>query len=99
MRKYSLTSVCEDIGDEGPSTLVVQRRAPKRLRLDPQAKSMGELFEQLDARVKPGITTAQFRKLFNQCECGIITTRRAFRTHECLEVIDLTQEVSSSESA
>ena len=76
---------------------MIQHRAPKLLRLDREAKSMGELIGQLDARVKPGITGAQFRKLFYQCQCGIITTRRAFLMHECLDVIDLTEDVESSE--
>ena len=88
----------EDIGNGAAQSLVVQRRAPKRPRFNAEAKGTGELFEQLDARVKPGITGAQFRKLFYQCECGIITTQRAFHTHKCLEVIDLTQDVRSLES-
>ena len=88
----------EDIGNGVAQSLVVQCWAPKRPRFNAEAKGTGELFEQLDAWVKPGITGAQFRKLFYQCECGIIMTQRAFHTHKCLEVIDLTQHVGSLES-
>ena len=86
----------EDIGD--PMDLVAQRPAPKQSRLTREDRNMGKLFEKLDARVTPGIMSAQFRKLFNQCElCGIITTRRAFVLHICSEIIDLTEEASGSE--
>lgn len=85
----------EDIGNT--TALVVQRRAPKRVNLNREAKSSGELFEQLDSRVTPGITGVQFQRLFNQCECGLVMTRRAFSMHKCINFIDLTQEVSDTE--
>ena len=76
---------------------MIQHWAPKLLQLDHKAKSMGELIGQLDAWVKPGITGAQFQKLFYQCQCGIIMTRRAFLMHECSDVIDLMEDVESLE--
>ena len=87
----------EDIGAEAPS-LVVQHCAPKQLQLSQEKMSLGELFKQLDAWVSSGIMSTQFWKLFYKCQCGIIMTWQAFHTYECLEVIDLTQEVSSLES-
>ena len=77
--------------------LVAQRPAPKQSRLTREDRNRGVLFEKLNAQVTPGITSEQFRKLFNQCECGIITTRRAFVSHICSEIIDLTEEASGSE--
>lgn len=67
---------------------IIRRRAPRRYagRRTPE-----ELFEQLNARINPGITLVQFRLLFVRCECGIVTTRRAFSNHGCrARAIDLT---------
>jgi hypothetical protein len=48
----------------------------------------------LDSPVRPGITVAEFRRLFVGCRCGLITTRAAFGEHVCLtEVIDLTKVI------
>ena len=77
--------------------LVAQRPAPKQSWLTREDRNRGALFETLDAQVTPGITSEQFRKLFNQCECSIITTRRAFVSHICSEIIDLTEEASGLE--
>jgi hypothetical protein len=59
-----------------------------------------DLLMALDSWLRPGLTEAQFGKLFAKCACGLIMTRRAFGSHECLEksasancegiVIDLT---------
>jgi hypothetical protein len=52
---------------------------------------VSELLDRLDSRVRPGLTVVEFQKLFFLCECGIITTRRAFEDHDCrIEIIDLT---------
>jgi hypothetical protein len=55
------------------------------------------LFLKLDSVLNPGITADEFQELMAQCgECGVITTRRVFRSHECVrierdrEIIDLT---------
>jgi hypothetical protein len=50
-------------------------------------KTVVELLAQLDARVQPGITDTEFSALFRQCECGMVTTRRAFSDHRC--IVDL----------
>jgi hypothetical protein len=52
-----------------------------------------ELLAQLDARVLPGIPENQFSALFARCECGLVTTARAFNDHKCrVNIIDLTRD-------
>ena len=57
----------------------------------------------LDSWVKPGLSEAEFRRLFYKCKCGLITTRRIFDKHTCTPprqpsiVIDLTSDDSSSD--
>ena len=77
--------------------LVAQCPAPKQSRLTCEDRNRVALFEKLNAQVTPGITSEQFQKLFNQCECSIIRTERAFVLHICSEIIDLTEEASGSE--
>ena len=68
---------------------LVPRRSPPVRFLG--HRSITELLQLLDARVQPGVTVAEFRRLFVRCDCGLITTRRAFKEHVCSkEIIDLT---------
>ena len=54
-------------------------------------RSISNLLELLDSRVRPGVTGAEFESLFVHCECGLILTCQAFRQYGCFkEVIDLT---------
>lgn len=56
----------------------------------------------LDSCTRPGLSEAEFRRLFAKCRCGLVTTRRVFRAHVCTtetviasnrpEIIDLTAE-------
>ena len=48
---------------------------------------MSELFR-LDAPVNPGLKITQFRELFRRCACGLVTTRRAFAFHFCIDQVD-----------
>lgn len=66
----------------------------RRPRIGPVGlKPVTELLRLLDSRVCPGIAVSDFRRLFTQCEkCELITTRRAFNDHICVEVIDLTSD-------
>jgi len=49
--------------------------------------------ELLESRPYPGVTELEFYKLFAKCDCGLITTKKAFSKHRCQnEVIDLTGE-------
>jgi hypothetical protein len=57
------------------------------------------LLLQLDSVVNPGITQAQFRELFANCDrCGLVMTRRTFQCHDCVpqerefDIIDLTAD-------
>ena len=77
----------------GSGTSITKRQAPRHRSLNRGQKTSGELFELLDARVKPGITAAQFKALFTECECGMVTTRRAFAMHEC--ILDVSTDVGS----
>ena len=74
-------------------TSITKHQAPKRCSLNRGQKTSGELFELLDTHVKPSITAAQFKALFTECECGMVTTRCAFVMHEC--ILDLCTDVSS----
>jgi hypothetical protein len=50
------------------------------------------LLLKLDSALKPGITAQEFQDLFAQCgKCGLITTRRVFRSHECVKVERVTE--------
>lgn len=62
------------------AAIIPSRQAPKRAK--------DNLLERLDARTRSGITSAEFRRLFVSCECGMFTTRRAFKDHQC--IVDLT---------
>lgn len=56
-------------------------------RLRPMARKTRNVVEwllRLDAVVNPGITQAQFRRLFVRCaDCGDVMTRRVFAEHDC----------------
>jgi hypothetical protein len=68
---------------------IPERRAPV---LRP-SRTTETMLAKLNARERPGISEAQFKKLFCRCECGLYTTRQAFKAHDCLnEVIDLTDD-------
>lgn len=58
-------------------------------RLRPAAKKTQSVLDwlfRLDAVVSPGITQAQFRRLFARCsDCGSVMTKRVFPGHECIE--------------
>lgn len=74
---------CTDINED----VIPKRRAPAH---HTRAR-VAELLERLDARLQPGITLIEFKRLFVMCECGLVCTRRAFSEHKCeAEVIDLT---------
>lgn len=53
-------------------------------------KTVAELLAQLDSCERPGITATEFSALFCRCECGLVTTQRAFDDHKC--IIDLTDD-------
>jgi ubiquinone biosynthesis protein UbiJ len=54
----------------------------------------------LDSHLRPGLTKAEFRRLFIKCDrCEVVMTRRVVSQHRCgafshgrREVIDLTNE-------
>lgn len=33
--------------------------------------------------MRPGLSQAEFKRLFAQCQCGLVMTRRAFDRHIC----------------
>ena len=57
------------------------------VRLRPTARKTQNVVEWLlclDVVVNPGITQAQFRRLFMRCaDCGDVMTRRVFAEHDC----------------
>src|SRR6202044_4148773 len=70
----------------GPSERIPTYERPVR-------KVLGR-FTRLNSSVSPGLSEAEFRGLFAKCRCGLITTRRVFKAHNCAPVnpiiIDLT---------
>jgi hypothetical protein len=68
----------------------------------PPAMTPVEVFNvllRLDSAVNPGLTIAELLDLLMRCDqCGSVTTRRVFQSHECVmkdadeDVVDLTQE-------
>ena len=44
----------------------------------------------LDADSNPGIPLAEFWEIFTVCQCGLVTTRRAFPIHNKDCIVDLT---------
>jgi hypothetical protein len=78
--------ICADVNDG----YVAKWPAPAHVS---GGKTVSTLLALLDARLLPGVTEGEFRRLFAKCDCGLVTTQRAFRQHKCLhEVIDLTGE-------
>jgi len=57
--------------------------------------SESELIARLDALIRPGLRTQEFKRLFASCRCGLVVSRQMFAIHECVpmlengEVIDL----------
>jgi hypothetical protein len=57
----------------------------------------------LDSQTRPGLSEAEFNRLFAKCDCGLIMTCRVFRNHVCAvvrgptAVIDLTQDDHGSD--
>jgi hypothetical protein len=41
----------------------------------------------LDTSRRPGLSEAEFMKLFAKCSCGLIMTRRVFRDHICTPAV------------
>ncbi|KIM74573.1 hypothetical protein PILCRDRAFT_92530 [Piloderma croceum F 1598] len=59
----------------------------------------------LDSWARPGLSEAEFCKLFAKCRCGLVMTRRVFRNHVCgvggrkpRVFIDLTSDSDDEES-
>lgn len=47
----------------------------------------------LDSESRPGLTAAEFHRMFTQCLCGLVMTRGAYVNHHCrFTIIDLTSE-------
>jgi hypothetical protein len=38
----------------------------------------------LDSWVRPGLSGAEFTRLVEKCRCGLVMTRRVFKSHTCL---------------
>ncbi|TFK78443.1 hypothetical protein K466DRAFT_606979 [Polyporus arcularius HHB13444] len=82
---------------EGPRTkkLLVQRTCsdielPQLSKVAPGGRPLcrpityTRSLKKLDSRLSPGVTKAEFKQVFVECqECESITTRRAFVNHEC----------------
>ncbi|KAJ6464219.1 hypothetical protein DFH09DRAFT_1488997 [Mycena vulgaris] len=97
-RLYGSGSSATAAGSSSPiNPFIVPYVTPEPL---PIAISPFAMLMQLDASSNPGLTEAQFRKLFVRCSsCKLFTTISAFEDHNCrptstlsTEIIDLTSE-------
>jgi len=78
-----------------PIIAVSQHPAPSK------AQDVFDALLILDSWVRPGLREADFQVLFTKCQCGLVTTKRVFAEHECLEdendVIDLSSDTESED--
>ncbi|KAH7904121.1 hypothetical protein BJ138DRAFT_1119708 [Hygrophoropsis aurantiaca] len=51
-----------------------------------------ELLMQLDSWNRPGLSVAEFKRLFKGCTCGLVMTARTFDSHECAKVLQPGEE-------
>lgn len=85
-----LTDLIDEADISNP-VAVPQEQAPKRTRF--AATTTGQLYL-LNCMDRPGLTKAEFKKLFTMCTtCHRYTTRDVFFFHVCeAEIIDLTDD-------
>ena len=80
------TNVIPDIGN----TSIPSQRKPSN---NHHRKPL-HLLLQLNSAIRPGLSERDFRALFGKCDCGLIMTRDAFRSHYCTveetDVIEIT---------
>ena len=51
-------------------------------------KAVFDLLLRLDSIIEPGLSEAEFYKLFAKCDaCGLVMTRRVFQSHECAIIV------------
>ena len=78
--------------------LVQRRPRPKHIASAHIEGHRGALsiLERLYSHIRPGVTVAEFKRLFVQCTtCEEVFTLRALRYHQCSmvpEIIDLTED-------
>jgi hypothetical protein len=85
--RFQLTTNTTDVGVPE----IMNPPAPTRSRSTTTRRPTdSELLRRLDSQVRPGITYTEFQKLFVECECGLVTTRRSFEKHEC--IIDISDD-------
>lgn len=64
-----------------------ERAPPKRIRFNAISSLL-----RLDSPVDPGLKPEEFRALFRQCSCKLITTRLAFASHFCISQVGQLRE-------
>ncbi|KAH7903573.1 hypothetical protein BJ138DRAFT_1020404 [Hygrophoropsis aurantiaca] len=52
-----------------------------------QNPSQWDLLMKLDAWQAPGLSVAEFRRLFKSCTCGLVMTERVFESHVCAWIL------------
>jgi len=99
-------------GRQSERSLDIVTSIPVYARPPKHPEAVFDRLLRLDSLARPGLSSAQFIKLFAKCACGLIMTRRVFREHECAQttiqaalippvnnvIIDLTSESDDSQS-
>lgn len=74
-----------------PYALVARCRARQLKLMQASSDDLFMKFWRLDTRIRPGLSAADFYRMFTRCRCGLIMTRHAFRWHPCqFTIIELT---------
>ncbi|KAH7917584.1 hypothetical protein BV22DRAFT_1135289 [Leucogyrophana mollusca] len=60
---------------------------PVTAAAEPRDASQWDLLMRLDSWQRPGLSVAEFKKLFKSCTCGLVMTERVFEGHECARIL------------
>lgn len=54
--------------------------------------TLSDQLSTLNTPVRPGLYESEFLKLWAKCTCGLIMTRRVFRFHVCVDIINISSD-------
>ena len=99
---FACLPICLTIGTERSARLFASIVTFERPVMRPETAF--DRLLRLDSWTRPGLSEAEFNRLFAKCHCGLVMTRRVFRNHICAMaaaaarnppvVIDLTSDDS-----
>lgn len=83
-----------DVLCTGALPSIAVRQPPVKTRV-----SALELLFKLDSWTRPGVAAAELASIITRCECGLVTTKRAFGRHECAAADDDAMEIDTDDEA